>query len=1396
MEQRVAKSSIPHTLRSPYIYIYIINMAMTPFDHPSSLLTPVNRRMKNADTNKYRVAFQKVDLDIDLATNSVEGQTELSILPLDASLREIQLDCRSMDIKEVFLDGKSCEFDYRDFGTNEEYLSSHSYADPSFNKAFDYTSEHIGIQQHHLYRGKHHPLYSNCNNVEDLQHSTFPNSENLVIRFPDSYEIKSTPLSTQRQTFQEHFYDVVNVRVLYSVKNPKTGLLFHGGLHTSVPKQEWYCYTSNNDFGCSASCWVPCVDNLIEKPTWEVNLSVPRTLKDVGQSKLMGTEEAEMELERLRNLDEFEDLEEEDKIVVATSDSSNTREYAHPTDLAKKVVSFQVSHTPVPAHHVGFAIGVFESFAMVNLETGEEEREDDRLNRVPTLFYYFPGRKEEVMNTVMFLYRAIRFYTETYSSFPFYSYGMVFLPDVPFESSSFAGLSLVSEAVLYPPSVVEKIYSSTEFLAAEAAKQWLGIYVVPRFINDMWCVVGLQYFMCFEFLATLFGHNDYKFRLKQRCEKLVTVDRGKRALAKQFYRFPINAEQDLNFIKLKAPLVLFVLDRRLTKTDKSFGLSRVISKLFVQAMSNDLFNGTCLSTSHFIKVCEKVARRRLESFWNNWVFHKGCPIFRVTQKFNKKRSIIEVAIRQVQSQEAAKGHETPETFFDSASSLLTEEEEEDEEENVFCGPMTIRIHEADGTPYEHIVDIQSGFTRLDIPYNSRHRRTRKSKKDEEETEEMTVARIAEQEAQKTDRLGQVLMTEEEMKSWNLQNFSLEDEEMRLQEGFEWLRIDADFEWLCRVHIALPAYMFLSQLKQDRDVEAQYDSVKHFASWAKPTVVDSSVLVRTVMDQRYYYGIRCEALAGLAKISREENQFIGMHHMLRVLKENYCYQNQQDFIPLPNDFSNLQHYFVLKALVLHLSSVRRRDGDVPSTELRTIFLNMVRLNDNSTNKYSDAFFVCDLIHCLSRVMTCSGGFIEDHNESDTILEELDGGSFLRSAMVEINRCFKMDRWIHSYRHVVSLCVLREKISMARAGVFIFPYRELLEFTRKEFSSEFRLEAFYGLLTLGGLKNRNILHYFFLVLKTDTSHGFKAKMCHVFLRAIGVAALHGTPSILEDEEFAGNQAEESVVFMENEELNFKRDMQSRGTIQGAIKVLRRDYAFGVGLQHEVWVALHSCLLSVNCKRDLFDLADVLFKPVDSFLVNVDWPMDKKIVARVDGGLVRLTREGRFKIQLGGFKLKLPVKRSTERVRAMERRRQSQGAQSLTSQQTKAEPSDENKDTLVESTEVAVENPQLVQPTSGGYVEKEGEREVEKEGGKEGEKEGGKEEGKEELPKQEIVPPTSPSNTTLSSLKVHVTRDAESLLRYVRFSRNDKLLHVSSEPFEYLVKFKYKRASDDGV
>ena len=138
--------------------------------------------------------------------------------------------------------------------------------------------------------------------------------------------------------------------------------------------------------------------------------------------------------------------------------------------------------------------------------------------------------------------------------------------------------------------------------------------------------------------------------------------------------------------------------------------------------------------------------------------------------------------------------------------------------------MTIRIHEADGTPYEHIVEINEASTKFEIPYNTKYKRLKRSRRQKERAAAAAGLDVSAdiQDDVLLYCLGDVLQSEDEVRAWRLRDWTKDDEDKMSQESYEWIRMDADFEWICSMFIGMPGYMYLSQLQQDRDVIAQYE----------------------------------------------------------------------------------------------------------------------------------------------------------------------------------------------------------------------------------------------------------------------------------------------------------------------------------------------------------------------------------------------------------------------------------------------------------------------------------------------------------------------------------------------------------------------------------------------
>ena len=414
------------------------------------------------------------------------------------------------------------------------------------------------------------------------------------------------------------------------------------------------------------------------------------------------------------------------------------------------------------------------------------------------------------------------FFTNTFTAYTGDSYKVCFVDDLPCDYLMSAGFSLSSTRLLFPQDVLDPLNTVPRILVDALAAQYAGIALVAREPADAWLITGMRSFMTDSFMRTLTGNNEYRFRQRQCADRVHELDVNRPSLS-AFGSILHLDPSEMEFMTLKAGVVLFILDRRLTKSSGSAGISRVISRFLTTSKGGDA-DATFLSTSTFHQRCQKMGHLPLDSFFEQWVYCAGCPSFQVTQRFNKKRMVVEMLIRQVQSerQELAQPQDLdPERF-------LRDIKEEDAEvyaglpPTVFVGPMTIRIHEADGTPYEHIVDIKELNTRFEVPYNTKYKRLGRSRRQKERLAANGTSNNEGQDEVLLYCLGDVLQAEDEVADWRLTDWSKEDEDRMNGESYEWIRMDADFEWICKLNINMPAYMFVSQLQQDRDVVAQME----------------------------------------------------------------------------------------------------------------------------------------------------------------------------------------------------------------------------------------------------------------------------------------------------------------------------------------------------------------------------------------------------------------------------------------------------------------------------------------------------------------------------------------------------------------------------------------------
>jgi transcription initiation factor TFIID subunit 2 len=798
----------------------------------------------------------------------------------------------------------------------------------------------------------------------------------------------------------------------------------------------------------------------------------------------------------------------------------------------------------------------------------------------------------------MMLAQAADFFTEKFLAYPFTSYKLCFVDDLASDVTIAASMSICSTRLLFPADVVDPIDNVTRLLVYALASQWIGVYVIPATANDWWIIVGGAWFMTDLYLRDLCGKNDYKYRQKMMADKVVAMD-VKRPSIKDLGPHLALDPGEMEFMALKAPLVLSTLHHRLVKQSGKNGVDRCFWRILLNAKATNLPN-SAISTDEFYKICEKVGHQRLDQFFKQWVEGGGCPSFQCSARFNKKKMLVEMTIDQVQG--TSLGNFQEEQMVLEPSNFMREVKEHTHGvyaanlQHHFTGPMTIRIHEADGTPYEHIVDITSRKTRVDIPYNTKYKRLKRSRRQKERAAAAQGIDIT-GEAQDDVLLyclGDVLQSEEEVKEWRLFDWSKEEEDKMNQESYEWFRIDADFEWICKTSVNMPSYMYVSQLQQDKDIVAQLESIQWLASKPGHELL-SSILVRTLMDGRYFHGIRTLAANALANSAKDEINWIGLFHLEKAFKELYCIP--ESTMTRPNDFSDRTSYNIQCAIPKAIARIRDNSGRAP-LRVKHFIGDLLRFNDNGENAYSDAHYIATLMSCLAQTLTTAHGsnWADDFDEDDNA-DELE---FQQHALSELGRLQRVDEWISSYQNVITTTALQCSLTLMQNNIVPRRPREFMQYTKLGNADNVRLKAWSCLIELGMIRNPPILTFLLYSMHSDPSPFLREGLLRIFGYGIGQIALG---------ELKDSEAKQShdILQIEHDDGPTERqtDHARKTSVEGAVAALSKEISDDPVFKKSLEEALRARSTSLKDVEEILEICGLLYEPEDSLPVALRYP-----------------------------------------------------------------------------------------------------------------------------------------------------------------------------------------------
>ncbi|KAI1362754.1 hypothetical protein F5Y08DRAFT_311315 [Xylaria arbuscula] len=1184
---------------------------------------PVELPIDDTPPRPYVVFKQHVELEIDFREQRVRGRSHILVVPIEP------------DVTEVYIDARQCDIDVKNI-TVSNCPARASYEDPcdklATPDAYQWSAPQWPVRKRRMEPLLHHRRKEVPVMAHDLA-CCQPLDGALRVTLPSAEDVKKTnrdaPKADQQELLIHGDGNVQGYRISipFELKNVHNGLHFVGVDEgdTRYP----HVYTRHSVEPGTACSIFPCIDDPGCRNPWKISITCPRTLGDAFDQSPAAQQRPKSVTTvaggRKRKLGEEEPvvrdygLTEEDKQLEITVVCSGflTGEVIDKNDETKKTMTFEVDNNKA-AKHIGFAIGPFEHVDLWSEFRSEEDDTKLGVSAAKVHGYCLPGRAEEVRNTCAALVTAVDHFVLHFGRYPFENYKVCFIDDMIEDAIPLCAFSLCSNRLLYPSDIVDTEIETTRTLVYSLASQWFGVNIVPNTKADIWLVVGIAWYMTDYFMKALCGNNTFRFRMKTMADRLVEID-VKRPSLQDMGEHLYLGSFEVDFMNLKAPLVLFILDRRLSKSSGSAGISRIISRMVSKANTSTQANDDVLPSDSFRKACEKVGSTRLESFWNQWVVGAGCPRFDVFQRFNKKKLCVEMTVRQTQDIAAAKERPIDKNDFWRDVREDTHAVYAGELQQAFTGPMTIRIHEADGTPYEHIVEIREDgarSVRFEIPYNTKYKRLKRNRR---QRERALANNNAKEEGQKElYYLGDIMQHPDDVEEWGFRDWDEETEAKMDQESYEWIRMDADFEWICEMKTNLPAYMYASQLQQDRDVAAQQDSMlflkQSFAkSGAHPLV--STILARTLLDPRYFYGIRLMAAEELPRHAVQDPvDWIGLKHLQKAFQHFFCYPDSTT--PRPNNFSDKRQYMIQCAIPEAMANIRGEDGKCPK-EARRFILGLLQANNNSENVVSDQFYICKLIRAVAfcqvsdekkakpQQMGMSLSFGDGDNEDEIMAEPVDTEpeEFKDLALEEIERYRRRDEYAPSFQNSFTVAALDALCCLMKASIIPSDPLVFVQYLQDKTSDTVRIKACDSLVELGLLNKSEFLRYFFSLISTDPSPFVRDQLFKVLCRGLASIAIGDTPNPNDQKPEPVKEGLDLVVEQGNEDR--QKAKARRVNLQAALAALKEQTDDNEELQEAIWKALDSPVLTLAERINMLEICSLLVDDDPALTVKFKYP-----------------------------------------------------------------------------------------------------------------------------------------------------------------------------------------------
>uniref|UniRef100_A0A8R1I2D4 Transcription initiation factor TFIID subunit 2 n=1 Tax=Caenorhabditis japonica TaxID=281687 RepID=A0A8R1I2D4_CAEJA len=641
---------------------------------------------------------------------------------------------------------------------------------------------------------------------------------------------------------------------------------------------------------------------------------------------------------------------------------------------------------PTSSCNIGWAIGKF------SLEPHPES---------PTIYTFsLPNLAPFVKHTTMYLDKMVEFLEEKLlCRFPFPTLKVVFVDESTEEIQVYSSLLIVPTAMLYHKKIIDVVQEVRQKLIFAIAQQFFGCLISPSQWFHWWIVRSLARFLTSLYVETKLGTAEARWQLKRAMDDVCDYEHqwGKIVLSPDYTEgksLPLHVDprHEYTTSPLYADAMLkkgFLTMRMLQKRIGLEPFMRVLHRVLTVGLDMSERKTTPAAWRHlltttdaFFRSVSSVTGREIPSFLDQWVRTGGHAAFSVKFDFNRKRNIVELKISQ-----------------------------EDQGSNgrmIYTGPLSLVVQEVDGA-FTHTIQIDGPKSEADVPCHSKGRKQKKKKVPILSGEEIEI---------------------------DLTNMDAESPIL-------WLRLDHDYLLIREVLISQPMFHWEYMLKYERDVIAQMEALEKIQRL--PSAHSRSVIVDAVANERFFYRIRCRAAFVLTSVLNRKSEAIagGTPVLINMFRE--CFGSKAATnIPRSNNFvvtaQNLQQYFVMQALPQAVSHLRKQSGEWHEDVL-SFLLDLVKFNDNSTNRYADDFYRAALYSALGSCIFPTQALPLRVELPENLSSEF------RTLIREFTYALNMDTVYPSFGRVVGIAALTGLYQLQKCGYLPVDSKLLWTFTSR-------------------------------------------------------------------------------------------------------------------------------------------------------------------------------------------------------------------------------------------------------------------------------------------------------------------------------------------------------------